>query len=295
MFTRLAQSWELTKQSWAVLRADKHLLLFPVFSGMAILVVLALVLVPAGVLMSAMGVFVHESQRPAGEVAFIETVQFKALCTGVLFVLYFGCFTVATFFNVALMACAMARFNGEDSSAKAGLGLAWKRLPQILAWSAVNATVGVILQMLKERAGFLGRWVLSLVGLAWTIATFFVVPVLVVEGVGPIDAVKRSAAVLKKTWGQSLAAQVGVSAALSIASIAVLLVLVGGGILAAIFVSGWLGGILIVLGILIMLALALVAATLKQIITAACYRFASTGLVPEQFDGQSLRSMFVAK
>lgn len=295
MFTRLAQSWELTKQSWSVLRADKHLIVFPILSGAAIIVAIALVLLPAGFIAAAAGVFEALSNSSGKSGPSIEPLwQVGGLV--VLFLLYFVSYTVATFFNVALMACAMARFNGEDSSARAGLALAWKRLPQILMWSAVNATVGVILEMLKERAGWLGRWIISLVGVAWNIATFFVVPVLVVEGVGPIDAIKRSAMVLKKTWGQSLVAQVGVSLVLGLISVGVLIAFVGGGVALGIVTSNfWVAGVLIGIGVLLAIVIGLISTTLKQILVAACYRFATTEMVPSQFDGQTLRGMFSPK
>lgn len=295
MFTRISQSWELTKQSWAVLKADKHLVIFPILSGAAILLAIALVLIPAGFVAAAAGIFEALSNSSGKSRPDINPLwQVGGLV--VLFLLYFVSYTVATFFNVALMACAMARFNGEDSSARAGIALAFRRLPQILMWSAVNATVGVILEMLKERAGWLGRWIISLVGVAWNIATFFVVPVLVVEGVGPIQAIKRSAAVLKKTWGQSLAAQVGVSLVLGLLSMTVLFVFIGGGVALGIATSNfWIGLAVALVGVLLAIVISLIATTLKQILVAACYRFASTGMVPSQFDGHALRGMFSPK
>jgi hypothetical protein len=203
---------------------------------------------------------------------------------------------IVTFFNASLISCAIARFNGEDSSAKAGMKAALKRWPQILGWALLNATVGVALQWLKERTGFIGRIVLSFIGFAWTIATFFVVPVLVIEGVGPISAVKRSVSVLKKTWGESLVAQVGVSLVMGWIGMAVFLpLLIGGVLLIAAADQIVLGASLIVLGVVALVLIGLVSSTLKMILVAACYRMATTGLVPEQFDGASLRGMIGKK
>ena len=41
MFERVANGWELAKASWGVLKLDKELLLFPLMSGIAWLIVLA--------------------------------------------------------------------------------------------------------------------------------------------------------------------------------------------------------------------------------------------------------------
>ena len=213
-----------------------------------------------------------------------------------MFLIYFVTFSIGTFFNAALIACAMNRFNGEDSSARAGLAVALKRLPQILAWSLLNATVGMLLQMLKERAGWIGRIILGFVGMGWAIATFFVTPVLVVEGVGPFKAVKRSMQVLKKTWGESLVSQVGVGVVMGFIAFGTLMVflLVGGGLSLALE-SPWPIAVLGPLGLLAMMLVVLVSSTLKTILVAACYRYAATGLVPEQFDGATLRTMFGSK
>lgn len=300
MFHRVSQSWQLTKQSWSVLRTDRQLLLFPIFSGIGVVVALVLTAVPAGLLFHACGLldFIEKASdaKAAGGPAPDMPPMLTVAGVIALFLAYFAAFTVATFFNTALVACAIARFNGEDTSLRAGLRLAVKRLPQILAWSAVNATVGVILELLKERAGLLGRWMLSLVGFAWNIAAFFAVPVLVVEGCGPIETLKRSAKVLTKTWGQSVVAQVGISAATGLMGLAVFLVVMGSGVgLAVALDNVWFGFGALGLAVVLLIGMAIVAATLKQILIAACYRYASTGLIPEHFDGSTLRTMFAPK
>jgi hypothetical protein len=290
MFDRISRSWELTRQSWQVLRADKHLMVFPLISAICITIVSVSMFIPAALMV---GLFSGEHAPKNAQDIDGGT---RAIFFGMMFLLYFFTFSIGTFFNAALIACAMNRFNGEDSSAKAGLAVAVKRLPQILAWALVNATVGVLLQMLKERAGWIGRIVLGFVGMAWAVATFFVTPVLVVEGVGPIKAVKRSMEVLKKTWGESLVSQVGVGAAMGLIAFGTLMVFVGVG-LGLTFATGspWPIAVLGPLGLLAMMLVVLVGSTLKMILVAACYRYAATGMVPEQFDGGTLRGMFGQK
>lgn len=300
MFHRVSQSWQLTKQSWSVLQSDRQLLVLPLLSAVGVVVALTLTFVPAGFIAHSFGLFEFiestSSARSAGAAEPEMPPELSVIGFVALFIAYFLSFTVVTFFNTALVACAMARFNGEDTSLRAGLGLAVRRLPQILAWSAVNATVGMILEMLKERAGWLGRIVLSLIGFAWNIAAFFAVPVLVIDGVGPIETLKRSAKVLTKTWGQSVVAQVGVSLVMGLLAMLAFVGVACGGVALGVAVgSAWLGAGLFLIGLVLTVGIMLVSATLKQILIAACYRYASTGLIPEHFDGSTLRTMFAPK
>lgn len=181
MFEKFSRSWELVKASAAVLRSDKELMLFPLISGVATLVVLATFLVP----MFALRIF--ENGMGVGGAVF-----------GFLF--YFCQYSVIIFFNCALVGAAMIRLDGGDPTLADGFNAAKSRIPSILGYAAIAATVGVLLQALKSRDNnFLVRLLGSGLGAAWTLATFLVVPVLVSRNVGPIDALKQSVSLLKKT------------------------------------------------------------------------------------------------
>ena len=91
---------------------------------------------------------------------------------------------VSIYFNAAVIGTAMKRLQGEDASIHDGLALARQHIGKIFVWAVITATVGMILRSLQERAGILGRIVLGIVGIAWTVLTFFVVPVLLYEPVG---------------------------------------------------------------------------------------------------------------
>ncbi len=287
MFERIGRSWELGKQSWAVLRSDKQLVVFPLLSSAACLLVLASFALPVAMTVD----WSQLSERQEG----VRHASENPLYYAVVFAFYFANYAVIAFFNAALIACAMRKFNGEDASVSAGLSVAASRLPQILGWALVAATVGMVLRMISERSGLLGKIVIGLIGFVWTIATYFVVPVLVVEGAGPIEAVKRSAGVMRKTWGETLVANIGLGA-ISILGFLVSLVPLAVGIGLTIATgSPWpvaLGGGLM---LLMLVGLSLVTSTLQMIIVAALYRYAATGLVPEQFDGQLLKQVFRRK
>ena len=146
-----------------------------------------------------------------------------------LFLYYFINYFIIVFFNCALVACAMIRFRGGDPTVRDGLKAARERLGLIAAWALLAATVGVILRMIEERVGFLGKIVTAILGAAWTIATFFVVPVLVMENLGPVDAAKRSVGIVKKAWGESIVGNAGVGI---LTFLAVLLLVIPCGVLA---------------------------------------------------------------
>jgi hypothetical protein len=285
MFDKIARSWALSKASWNVLRSDKQLVLFPLLSSLSCLLVIGSFVGPAIAFID------WEAIKNAKQGQQVQAMS-QPLYYVLLFAFYFVNFTVISYFNAALIACAMRKFEGEDATLVSGLRVANSRLPQILGWAAVNATVGMILRMIAERSGLIGRIVIGLMGFVWTIATYFVVPVLVVEKVGPIDAVKRSAAIIKKNWGESLVINAGLGA-LSFVGFMVSLVPLVLGVVAAVQAQSpypALVGLVIMVAMLIVLGL--VTSTLQVILVAALYRFAATGLVPEHFDAQVLRQVF---
>lgn len=282
MFERLSKGWELSKQSLQVLKMDKELLLFPVMSGIACVLVLASFAIP----LWATGF--------AEEVARDENRQENILGWVVLFVFYLANYFVIVFFNSALVACAVLRFNGEDPSLKDGLSAAMARLPQIFGWAIVAASVGVILRAIESRSEKVGAFVSGLLGMGWSLVTFFVVPVIVIEKAGPVQAVKRSTAILKKTWGESFAANFGISGIAFFFMLPALLLIFGGIFLIA-AINPVVGGVAIGAGVLWMLVVSLVSSTLSTIVLAALYMYAATDRVPEAFDESLLTSAFVKK
>lgn len=263
MFARFAQSWSLVKASASVLRSDKELLLFPLLSAMASLIVAASFFVPAA--LGGMFTSMRDDGRP--------DIAFYALMFAFYVVQYF----VIIFFNTALVGAALIRLRGGDPTVADGFRIATSKLPAILGYAVISATVGVILRALQERAGFIGRFVVGMIGLAWTVASFLVVPVLVTSDVGPIDAVKRSAELLKKTWGQNLIGNVGIGLVFGFLLFGLIFVGAGLVVLAATTkTAALIVATAVVVGIAILL-LVLVQAALQGIYSAALYRYAAEG------------------
>lgn len=277
MFDKISRSWTLVKASAAVLRSDKELLLFPVISSLATLLVAATFLVPV------LGLRIFEG----GDIGVLGAI--------VGFLFYLCQYFVIFFFNTALVGAAMIRLEGGDPTVADGLRIARSKAGVILGYAALAATVGLVLQMISEKAGFLGKIVLSLVGMAWTVASFLVVPILVSRDVGPIDAVKESIELLKRTWGENVAGNVGIGMAFGLITMLVVVLAVGL-VIAAAAVGG--AKLAIVVGIVGVLAVALVAviqAALSGIYSAAVYRYAVDGIAPAGFAGPQLQSAFQPK
>lgn len=279
MFERISNGWLLTKESWNVLKLDKELLIFPLLSGIACLFVLASF---AGPLWST-GYLDAISDNP--------DAARDPLSWVILFAFYFVNYFVIVFFNSALVACAVIRFRGGDPTLGDGLNAAVARLPQIAGWAALSATVGVILKVIESRSENVGKFAAGLLGAAWSIGTYFVVPVVVVEKLGPIEAAKRSVSILKQTWGEALAAHFGIGFIVFLATLPAIALIVGGVIVSATATAA-LGFVLIAFGVIGVMLVSLISATLNTIIIAALYLFAADGKGPEQFDERLLRSAF---
>jgi hypothetical protein len=276
MFEKFSRSWEMVKASAAVLRSDRELMLFPVLSGLATLLVLASFALPT------LALRLFSSGLSVG---------------GVLlgFAFYFCTYSVMIFFNCALVGAAMIRLDGGDPTLADGFAAARSRLGAIFGYAAIAATVGVLLQSMKAKDNnFIVRLVGSGLGLAWTLATFLAVPVLVSRDVGPIDALKQSVTLLRRTWGENAVGQVGIGAAFGLLSggavlVSVLLVVLAAQASMALAV---VVGAVCLVGVLL---LGVYQAALTGIYSAVLYRYAMSHEVPEAFRGTGIATAFAPK
>ena len=281
MFQRLANSWELVKASAQVLQQDKELLVFPIISTIGV------VLVTLGFIFPFLVSNLFDS-------LFSDRLQVVGFL--VMFAYYIVQYAVIFFANTALVGAAMIRLEGGDPTVRDGLEIAAKNFTSILGYALIAATVGVILRSICERSEGLGRFVVSLIGTAWNVATYLVAPVLAVEGIGPVDAIKRSTALLKQTWGEQIAGNFGLGAITALVIVGI--ILLGGGAVYGV-VALELGVIPIVLvgGFVLMLLVivGLISSTLNSIYTAAVYQYATTGRSGEFFDSQLVENAFRRK
>lgn len=291
-----SNGWALMRQSWHVLRADKELVVFPILSAAAGLVVLASFALPFAMTIPWESIGRKGEEQPELHLGLTHYA--------LLFSFYVVNFMAINFFNAALAACVLERFRGGDPTVRFGLRAAVDRLPQIVGWALLAATVGMIIKAIQERVGLIGKIVTAIIGVAWTIASYFVVPVLIAEKIGPIDALKRSGQLITQTWGASLVSNVGLGLAGFLAVLAALLPL-GGGVALLIFglssrpdpqpAMVTIGIALIVVAAFALMAVSLITATLKSILNTALYHYAVHGAAPEGFDNNLFQQAFRTK
>src|SRR5438105_2094986 len=283
MFARFSRSWNLVKASAAVLMQDKELLLFPLISTGAMVVVFACFALPTLGLASRDGL----SGSNAGRISAAMYV--------VGFLFYVVHYFVIFFFNTALVGAAMMRLDGGNPTLGDGMRIATSKIGVIAGYAVIAATVGMILRAIEERVGFIGRIIVGLLGIGWTLATYLVVPVLAARDVGPIDAIKESAIVLKKTWGENVIGQVGIGLAFGFVVFGVVLCGLFLVIVAALAHNAFLVISALVISVLAVGIALLVQGALSGIYAAALYRYASTGEGTQGFDANALKLAFAPK
>ena len=282
MFAKFSRSWSLIKASASVLRSDSELLVFPLLSSVAALLVLITFVGPVVLLQGV-------DPRAAG----YEEMSWPMLVW--MFGFYLVNYFVIFFFNSALVGAAMIRLDGGNPSVADGLRIAMSRVGMIFGYAAIAATVGLVLQMVRERSGALGRWISGLLGMAWTVATFLVVPVLVSQRIGPVDALKESAKLLRKTWGENLIGNGGIGVVGGLAVFGTIIVGVAASALA--FVSGMmaLGVVCVVMTVLAVLVIGLIQSALSAIYSAVLYCYASGASLPPPFEPKLLEQAFASR
>lgn len=275
MFNSVSRSYQLVRHSWAVLKQDKEILIFPVLSGIASLAVAASFIVPLVVL----GMHDQAATTADGQSHHAE-FRMNAAWYAYSFLFYLASYFITIFFNVGVMHCASIRMNGGDPTVADGFKGAFARIGAIFLWSLVSATVGMVLRAISERAGLIGKIVTSLLGVAWSILTYFAVPVMIFEGAGVGKSIKRSGELIKKTWGEALVGQGGMGLFFSLLF---LLGLIPAGIGVWLAAQGTAGVLVaVVLGaatLFYWIGLAVVSAALQGVFHVALYRYASTGQV----------------
>lgn len=273
-FSRLSAGWELAKLSLSTINKNRTLLLFPLFSTVSLILVLA--------------TFFGGTFYFAGDQiqALLDSNEYgNVLALGMMFLYYLVNFFIIVFFNAALIHCAIKVLNDEETSLSDGISFSFSRIGKILGWSVLSATVGTLLQILHNM-GKIGEIIASLIGIAWSVMTFFVVPVLVYEDKGVFEAVKASGRLMKEKWGESIAANAsfGIFHLIGI----VIAVLIFYALMSVNFILA------LAIGLLIILFVSTVAAAARTVFVAAVYNHV-IGKPTGEFDGDMLDSAFISK
>ena len=275
---RISRTWELANISWSVLRADKELMLLPIMSAVCTLLVTASFIMPI-ITIQDVRTDLEGSMNNAS----------PALYAG-LFLFYLANYFVVIFFNTALIGAATMRLRGGDPTLRDGLAFAWANAGRIMQWAIVSATVGMVLRAIEERVGWLGKVVVGMFGAAWSLATYFVIPVMVYEDVGPMEAVRESASLFTRTWGERVVGSI---------SFGLLFFLMAIPAFIAVAIAASLGtATLIVIAILstiYVLTLVVINAALNGIFVAALYQYAQSGATSGPFTPQLLKGAWLPK
>jgi Family of unknown function (DUF6159) len=273
---RFERSMNLAKASWVVLKGERELAWFPVLSMVTSLAV-------AGVFALGIWATIGKETGVDGQVSHSPNVATFLL----IFCLYIALAFVQTYFLAGLCAGANERLQGRPTSVGTALAVANTRLHRILPWAVLSATVTIVMQAIENRAGILGRIVVSLLNFAWTVLTFLVVPVIVFEDLGAIDALKRSGTLLKQTWGENVIAQIGLGVLGFVVAIPAMLLFVLGTAAGGVFIV-----VGIALGVIVLVVGSVILNALSGIYRTALYRYAVDGRVPDAFAGADLENAF---
>lgn len=257
---------QLLSATWALLRDDRELLWLPVLGLISGFFAAAVLFGPG----FAIGWFAGGGQH--GEWGIAVGAVFAA----------FAFSAVSIYFQAALVVGANVRADGGTPTLSGVLAEAWTHWVKILSWAALTTTVGVGLRVIAERIGILGAVLRALGGVAWAIASFFALPVVIAENLGPIAAVKRSAALIREVWGTSLRTTLRVTVlqllglVLSLGVVAIGVVAITSGTGAGVAV----GSILVVVGVVAVAALAIIFSAISTYARTLIYRYATGRSVP---------------
>lgn len=270
----------LVKESWNLLKQDKEMMLFPVFS--VITNVVFFVLICLAFFFLALG----------GSLAKLDNNEATyGLEIAFIFVTYFVSIAVVTFFQAGIVSIAQGRMKGQDLSFADGFNNAVKHLGKIFVWALISATVGTILRLIAERSKILGRIIVAMLGAAWNILTFFIVPVIINEELSIKDSLKKSASIIGKTWGETVIINIGVGLYFMLLSLLGIAVFV-----AALFVQNAIViSIAAILLVFYIIALIIISSTLDTIFRIVLYEYANTGNVPQGFSREVIAMAFDKK
>ncbi len=273
MFTRMKQGWELTKKAWSVVRRHPRLARLPLTGGI-LAVVVALVLAGPGVLLA------NADQDATTYVGYLLIALGSYLAS-----------FIVIYYNVILAAAANDALEGREPDVAAARQIAKNRIPTIAGWALVSALVSVALNVLRDRGGIAGQIAASLGAALWGLVTFLVIPVVALEGIGPIDAIKRSSSLVKNRWGQQVTGNFVIGGIATLVSIVGVVGVVGG---VALMVTGstWavLGGALVVVGLVVAVAGAVFGGATRGVFGVALYHFVAEDRAVGPFTAAELAS-----
>jgi Family of unknown function (DUF6159) len=282
------RSWSTYKASLRIIRSDVRLLILPAVSIVSLIITTGVFLLGVWKVHPFIN-FGHETQ------AFLQTEQTQgpgslSFTPASAVLAFFGLWVITAvgmYFNAALIFAANERIEGRRPSVGAALRAVWRHAGPIGLWALFSCTISVAVRQASSRLGFIGRIVVSMVGVAWSLATFFVLPILIIEGASVNDAFAKSKALIRKTWGEQLIG--GIAGSVVFMPAFFLLAVTSGGLM---YLNIWVGLTFFLVGLL---ALISVDQAVSVVYSLVLYRFTQTGMAPAGFDQSAIEGAFVKK
>lgn len=270
---RISRSWRLTKASWTVVRHNHALLILALISGLFGAASVA-------VIFGVAGFYGHRHFNEA-HLALIALILAYPLTF------------LSVFFNTAIAAAASAALEGRSLSLGEALAVPARRVGQVALWALIAAVVGVVLEQLANRLPLGGSIVARLVGVGWSLASLFAIPILAVEGCSAPQCLSRSAHIVKERWGEGISGNVIVTAWTVI--VVLPLVLIFGFGLAATGGDTGARDTLIAVAVIVFISILAISAVVRQTFAVALYRYAKTNSAQGPFQERDLKSPFGSK
>lgn len=270
---RIRRGWALTKKSWALLNGHRALIRFPLYGAVA--------MIPLAIVFLGPGLYLVDEGSLGGAIPLL-VLGFYVLAV------------VGIYFSVGLAAAANMIFEGKEATVADGLAVARSRFSQICGWAAISTAISVLMSVLENQGGIGGQIAARLVGMAWSLVTFLAVPVIAIEGTGPLETLKRSASIFRQRWGQQITGNVAIGAAIALLGVLPSAIVIGAGVLLWSSAS-FLGALLVVIGALMLGLTFLIGHALNGIFGVALYRYAVEGEAAGGFTQEELESAVKVK
>ncbi len=265
---RIKRGWGLTKKSWGLLNSHRELIRFPLYGGVATILL--------GILFLGPGVYLLDQHSYGGAVPLLIIGVYVLSVIGV-------------YFSVGLAAAANLIFSGQEATVADGLAVARSRFSQICGWAALSTAISLLMAALENQGGVFGNIAARLVGMAWALVTFMSVPVIALEGTGPFATLKRSGAIFKQKWGEQITGNIAIGGAITLFGTlpAVALIVVGIVIWPS---ASFAGALLVVIGAIVLCIALLISKALSGVFGVALYRYAVDGQAVGGFTQEELES-----
>jgi hypothetical protein len=187
MFERLRAGWRLAKEVRQSVSKDKSMYIFPIASGL-------------------LGVFIFLFTMFMVFFGFSTTVSNSIDITFILafFIASIVVMFTTTYFLLAMLIAYRSFNSGSPISFRTALSKTWEYKKYALEWAIFYTIIVTIIRAIESRIRGIAGMLIGVIGaLTITIATFFAVPAILEEKVGPIKAIESSIHTIRRNFGMT--------------------------------------------------------------------------------------------